>query len=135
MNVKTIAVPMMDGSFSTHFGGASSFALYEVDETTGTVSAKGAVAPPEHGRGVFPAWLRGMGADVILAGGMGPRAVGIFAQHGIEVVLGVEPDEPETLVQSWLDGTLRATGEPCNDHGFHDCDHHEGRRHGRAGRH
>jgi predicted Fe-Mo cluster-binding NifX family protein len=129
-----IAIPLHQGRFSQHFGGAEEFALYTIDDTTGAVSDLRRDVPPEHGRGIYPMWLRQLGADVILAGGMGPRAVGIFQQQGIEVVLGVQGDDPETVIQSYLNGTLQATGEACHDHGFHDCGHdHEG--HGRGGCH
>jgi predicted Fe-Mo cluster-binding NifX family protein len=128
-----IALPIHDGRFSTHFGGAEAFALYEIDEASRTISERRMLAPPEHGRGIFPTWLRQQGATVILAGGMGPRAASIFAQHGIEVVLGVHGDDPEALVKAFLAGTLEASGELCQDHGFHDCGHnhsHGGGSHG-----
>ena len=121
-----IAVPLHQGKFSPHFGGAEAFAVYTIDDANRTIGERLLAAPPEHGRGVFPMWLRRQGATVILAGGMGPRAVGMFAQHGIDVVLGIEGDDPDAVVQGYLDGTLEATGEPCHEHGFHDCDHGHG---------
>ena len=131
--MKTIAVPMMAGSFSSHFGGAEAFALYSVDETTGEVGERRVMSPPEHGRGVFPVWLRQQGAEVVLAGGMGPRAIDIFAHQGIEVVLGVAGTDPDEVVQQFLSGTLVTSGEPCHEHGFHDCGHHD--HDGDCGRH
>lgn len=122
--MKTIAVPMAANGFSSHFGGAEAFALYTVDETTGVVADKRLVRPPEHGRGVFPVWLRQQGAEVVLAGGMGPRAVDIFTRQGVEVVLGVAGGAPDALVRDYLCGALVATGEACHEHGFHDCGHH-----------
>jgi predicted Fe-Mo cluster-binding NifX family protein len=119
-----IAVPLSDNRFSAHFGGADAFALYMVDAARKCVTSTRIVQPPEHGRGVFPAWLRHQGATVILAGGMGPRASSIFESQGIEVQLGVEANDPDAVVQSYIDGTLVTTGELCSDHGFHDCGHH-----------
>jgi len=121
-----IAIPLNQGRFSEHFGGAEMFALYNVDESGRTISERMLGAPPEHGRGVYPVWLRQQGATVVLAGGMGPRAVGILAQHGIEVVLGVQGEDPDAVVQGYLDGTLEATGEACHENGYHDCGHDHG---------
>ena len=120
-----IAVPIRDGQFSSHFGGAETFALYTVDEASRKITERLQAAPPEHGRGVFPMWLRKQGVTTVLAGGMGPRASDIFASHGIDVVLGAEGDEPEVMVQAYLDGTLTFSGELCHDHGFHDCGNHQ----------
>ena len=119
-----IAVPLRDGRFSSHFGGAEAFALYTVDEASREVSEHNLAAPPEHGRGVFPMWLRQQGVTTVLAGGMGPRASNIFAGQGIDVVLGAAGDDPEIMVRQYLEGTLEASGELCHDHGFHDCGHH-----------
>jgi ATP-binding protein involved in chromosome partitioning len=131
----TIAVPMIGERFSEHFGGAQSFALYDVDEEGRTFDGRRVVATPVHERGVFPAWLREIGATVVLASGMGPRASGMLAQYGIEVVLGVQGDDPDQVVRDFLAGTLQATGEPCHDQSFHDCSHHERRGGGGCGGH
>ena len=119
-----VAVPIRDGRFCPHFGGAETFSVFTVDEATGRIVDRRTDAPPEHGRGVFPVFLQQQGVDVVLAGGMGQRASSIFAHHGIEVVLGVEDDEPTRLVERFLAGTLASTGEPCHDHGHHDCGEH-----------
>ena len=51
---------------------------------------------------------------MIVAGGMGQRAQGLFAEHGIEVVVGVEGGTPEALVAAYLDGTLRGGQNICD---------------------
>lgn len=119
-----IAVPLRENKFSTHFGGAEAFALYTVDRSTREVKKRQDVVSPEHGRGVLPAWLRQQGATLVLASGMGPRASDILARYGIEVMLGIAGDDPDAVVQEFLEGTLRTTGELCHEHGFHDCGHH-----------
>ena len=119
-----IAVPIREGRFSSHFGGAEAFALYTVDDQSREVAGHALAAPPEHGRGVFPVWLGKQGVTTVIAGGMGPRASNIFVGQGIDVVLGAEGDDPETMVRAYLDGTLSTTGELCHDHGFHDCGNH-----------
>lgn len=118
-----IAVPIREGRFSSHFGGAEEFAFYTVNEKRKEVANRATASPPEHGRGVFPVWLAKQGATTVLAGGMGPRASGILAGQGIEVVLGADGDDPDAMVRAFLDGTLSFSGELCSDHGFHDCGH------------
>ncbi len=119
-----VALPMVDGRFSEHFGGAEAFGLFEVDEVKKAVVSKSIVEAPPHEKGAFPVWLRDQGASVILAGGMGPRAVQMFEQFGIKVVSGVAGGEPETLVKAFLSGTLVTTGEVCSGGHLHHCGDH-----------
>ena len=129
-----IAIPLHQGRFCSHFGGAEEFAFYAVDPTSSAVADRHLDTPPEHGRGIYPMWLRKKGATVVLAGGMGPRAIEILARHGIEVVLGVEGDDPDAMARDYLSGGLATTGAVCHDHGFHNCGGHQGGRFGQGGR-
>lgn len=129
--MRKIAVPVIGGRFSSHFGGADSFAVFTLDEAGGGIVGRETPPAPPHERGAFPRLLAEQGVGTVLAGGMGPRAVDILAREGIEVVLGVNGDDPEALVRSYLEGTLEATGESCHDHGFHG--HGESGPHGAAG--
>lgn len=119
-----VAVPMIQGRFSDHFGGAEGFGLFEVDEGSKTIVSRSFCVAPPHERGAFPRWLRDQGAKVVLAGGMGPRAMQMFEHFGIEVVAGVRGDDPAALVQSFVNGTLQATGEGCSGGHLHHCGDH-----------
>ncbi len=121
-----IAVPLCEGRFTSHFGGADAFALYSVEGAGTAIDHREVAVPPEHGLGVFPMWLRNRGVTTVLAGGMGPRAAEIFLGQGIGVVLGAEGDDPEAMARAYLEGTLSTSGERCHDHGFHDCGHDHG---------
>jgi predicted Fe-Mo cluster-binding NifX family protein len=56
-----------------------------------------------------------MGANVIIAGGMGSRAQGLFNENGIKVVTGAPADTPESLVHRYLTEKL-VTGANVCDH-------------------
>lgn len=114
-NVMRIAIPVANGRLSMHFGHCEAFDLVDVDPQSKTVLKQETVAAPEHQPGLLPRWLAEHGATVIIAGGMGQRAQGLFAEHGITVVVGAPPETPETLVRAYLDGTLK-TGDNVCDH-------------------
>ena len=107
-----IAIPLADGKLTTHFGHCQEFAIIEVagDEITN----KQTLAPPPHEPGVLPAWLHDMGTEVIIAGGMGGRALDLFAQNGITVITGAPAAAPEDLVKSYLDNSLEAGANVCD---------------------
>jgi predicted Fe-Mo cluster-binding NifX family protein len=98
-----------------HFGHCEEFALVDVDEKSGKALKTVTLQPPAHEPGVLPRWLHEQGATVIIAGGMGQRAQQLFAQNGIQVVVGAPAQSPEQLVQAYMQGSLQ-TGENLCDH-------------------
>ncbi len=109
------AVPITDGRLSEHFGFCSHFALFDVDETRKAIIRKEIVASPGHQPGLLPAWLAEEGVSVVIAGGMGSRAQGLFRENGIEAIVGMLGDEPEKAVSDHMEGIL-ATGDNICDH-------------------
>jgi predicted Fe-Mo cluster-binding NifX family protein len=107
------AIPLANGKLTAHFGHCREFALIEVAENK--ITDKQILTPPPHEPGVLPDWLHELGADVIIAGGMGQRAVSLFNEKGIKVIIGAPELEPEALVASYLDNTLM-TGDNICDH-------------------
>lgn len=123
--MQRVAVPTVNGMFSQHFGGADRFAIFEVDEKARKIVSSISAVPPPHEQGSFPTWLKEQGVNAILAGGMGPRAVTMLEDFGIQVVMGIAGSgAPEALVTSFLEGSLTASGESCHDQGFHGCHDH-----------
>ena len=110
-----IAIPLAGGKLSLHFGHCEQFTLLDVDAESGEVLAEASHTPPPHEPGALPRWLSEMGAEVIIAGGMGSRAQGLFEQSGIRVVVGAPAAEPAALARQYVAGTL-ATGENVCDH-------------------
>lgn len=110
-----IAIPLADGRLAMHFGHCERFALIEADSEQKRILKRDDVAAPPHQPGLLPAWLAGRGANVIIAGGMGQRAQGLFAESGIKVVVGAPADVPERLVEAYLAGTL-VSGDNVCDH-------------------
>ena len=110
-----VAIPLVQGKLSAHFGHCEEFALLEVDEQTKQIQEKVMHHPPQHEPGVLPQWLHQLGANIIIAGGMGWRAQQLFQENGITVIVGAAADEPEQIVTAYLKGTLQ-TGENLCDH-------------------
>lgn len=110
-----IAIPLADGKLAMHFGHCERFALVDVDPTEKKILKREDIDAPPHEPGLLPPWLAERGANMIIAGGMGQRAQGLFAQQGIQVVIGASADTPERLVGDYLSGTLQV-GENVCDH-------------------
>jgi ATP-binding protein involved in chromosome partitioning len=111
--VVRIALPVENGRLSTHFGHSPQFGIFVT--RGGRIVDEKYLEPPPHGQGVIPAWLIEQGITVVLAGGLGRRAVARFEEAGIKVVCGVGEGVARDVVLSYLNGTL-VTGDNVCDH-------------------
>ena len=109
-----IAIPLANGKLSMHFGHCEKFALLEVDpEFKRILNREDLIAPP-HEPGMLPPWLADKGANVIIAGGMGQRAQALFAQEGIQVIVGAAAEPPAKIAAAYLAGTLQSGANLCD---------------------
>ena len=108
-----IGIPVTNGVVSSHFGHCEKF--YVVEIIDGKIDNPKMLTPPPHEPGVIPKWLSGYDVTLVLAGGIGSRAVGLFERFGMKVIIGVPSDKPEKLVNDYLNGTLKS-GENACDH-------------------
>jgi predicted Fe-Mo cluster-binding NifX family protein len=111
--VMKIAIPIAEGKLTAHFGHAAEFAIVRVEGQE--IKGKELLTPPPHEPGVLPGWLHELGVEVIIAGGMGQRALSLFGDNSIKVVTGAANHTPEELVKQYLTNTL-VTGENVCDH-------------------
>ncbi|HQL01302.1 MAG TPA: NifB/NifX family molybdenum-iron cluster-binding protein [Smithellaceae bacterium] len=109
-----IAIPLAEGRLAMHFGHCASFALVDIDPQTKKIIKTEELAAPPHQPGLLPPWLAERGATMIIAGGMGQRAQQLFAQQGIQVVVGAPPETPEKLVVDFFAGTLITGANTCD---------------------
>ena len=113
----------LDSQVSAHFGRCPYFTLVDVDGQE--VKEVSAVDNPYYGNhtpGQVPAFIHSQSADVMLAGGMGRRAMGFFQEYGIQAVTGASGTTVRQALQGYLGGELR-DAEPCvESHQHHHCD-------------
>lgn len=109
-----IAVPLADKILAIHFGHCERFALIDVDPSEKKILKREDVDAPPHQPGLLPPWLAERGADMIIAGGMGQHAHDLFAERGMQVIVGAPAETPEKLVSDYLAGTLAVGGNNCD---------------------
>ena len=110
-----IAVPVVNGVLSMHFGHCEAFALVDVDPDSRTIVKTEEAGAPPHQPGLLPRWLGDKDVDIVIAGGMGQRARSLFEEQNVSVVVGASSESPKVLVKHYLAGTLQ-TGDNVCDH-------------------
>jgi ATP-binding protein involved in chromosome partitioning len=109
-----IAIPLAQGQLCAHFGHCDEFAIVDVNAQEKCVSGIHRHVPPAHAPGVLPQWLGQQNVNVVIAGGMGSRAQTLFAENGIQVVIGATAGTPEAVVNAYLNGTLQTGANICD---------------------
>ncbi len=120
---KKIAIPTTGGKLSAHFGHCEKFAIFVVEDSK--IVSNEMITPPPHEPGSHPKFLRELGCDVIIGGGMGTRAQNLFAQNNIEVFIGVPDVALEELVNTYIANELKSGDNLCGHEDGHDheCQH------------
>lgn len=100
-----------DGDFvSAHFGRCPSFTVVDIED--GKIKKKEVIENPGHQPGLIPQFLKQHGVQCIVAGGMGMRAQGFFADEGIQIILGATGKIGD-IVGSLQKGTLKSGDSLC----------------------
>jgi predicted Fe-Mo cluster-binding NifX family protein len=100
----------LDAPISGHFGRALYFAIVEVE--AGEIHDVTFAANPHHPHhqpGQVPAFVQSLGANVMLSGGMGGRAIALFDRYGIDVATGATGTVGHA-VTCYLNGELNSAG-------------------------
>lgn len=108
----------LDSVVSPHFGRCPYYILVEMDGHQ--VKTLRAVENPYYGRhepGQVPFFIQSQGAEVMLSGGMGRRAIAAFEQYGIQAVTGATGTVRHALAQ-YLAGVLEGAA-PCAESAAH----------------
>ena len=104
----------LEGVVSHHFGRCPYYTLVDIED--GEVKHTEVISNPyygQHAPGVVPQFIHNKGADVMITGGMGARAMAFFQQYGIEVVTGASGTVRYAL-EHYLHGELKGA-EPCGE--------------------
>lgn len=102
----------LDSPVAQHFGHAPYFVLVEVEN--GAVTAAEVAANPfaeSHQPGQIPDFIHAQGAEVMISGGMGGRAIAFFQEVGVQTATGAS-GTVDQAVQAYLSGTLTGAA-PC----------------------
>lgn len=105
----------LESSVSEHFGRCPYFIFLEIEK--GEVKNVKGIANPYYGfhmqPGVLPQFLKDKGVEVVVAGGMGQRAIGFFDLWGIQTLTGVNGKIKDVL-PPLLEGKL-SHSSPCEE--------------------
>lgn len=113
-----VAIATDEGEVAGHFGRCPSYVIADIAD--GQILAKEEIPNPGHEPGFLPQYLAERQVECIIAGGMGPRAKGLFDEKEIKVITGVNGGVDDVL-QKFAVGSLESGEDSCGHLGS--CDH------------
>ncbi len=106
----------LESHLSPHFGRCPYYVFVEVENgKIRNVEVKENPYFSRHVPGAVPQFIAGQGAKVIVAGGMGPRAIDWFRKLGVQPVTGVS-GKIKDILKDYLAGRIQLEAEPCGEH-------------------
>jgi predicted Fe-Mo cluster-binding NifX family protein len=115
----------LDSIVAEHFGRCPAFVLVDVENgVIGAVHSVDNPFYPNHEPGQVPNFIASQGANVMLTGGMGGRAIMFFQQANVEAVTGASGTVRQA-VELYLGGGLQ-NAAPCQE----SVEHGHGNMHG-----
>ncbi len=109
-----LAIPLVESKLSQHFGHCQEFAIVDVNVDSKKIVSTELLTPPAHEPGVLPKWLSSLHVNVIIAGGIGQRAQQLFANNGIDVVVGAPVDTADNIALAYVNKTLVSGANVCD---------------------
>ncbi len=108
----------LDGEnrLSGHFAHSDRFRIADIEsgKVIRSVIKKNPYDFKDLSPGELPAYVKGLGADVLLVGGIGTRAVNIFEKDGVDIVYGLTVDG-ERALRDFLEGKLKKGKNECTE--------------------
>lgn len=121
-----IAIPYENGNIFQHFGHTEQVKLYEAED--GQIVSAQVLDTNGSGHGALAGFLSGLGADILICGGIGAGAQAALAGAGIKLYGGVS-GAADSAAEAFLAGKLEYDPDVhCDHHG-----HHGGGEHGHCG--
>ena len=113
----------LESEMSMHFGRCPYYMMLDV-EGTEVVKTEAIENPFFNGHvpGAVPEFINKQNVNVMIAGGMGPKAIDMFGGFGIDVITGVA-GKVGNVLKAYLDGKVSGTAACKHDHGDSCGDH------------
>jgi predicted Fe-Mo cluster-binding NifX family protein len=128
-----VAISTDGNNVAAHFGRCPSYTIVDIEDNK-VVNTK-IVENPGHMPGAIPQLMNEMDVNVMIAGGMGPRAINFFNEYEIQTVVGIQ-GKIDDVIEAMLAGKLEGAESLCDPgsakgHGVEKaiCDHVDGESH------
>ena len=116
-----VAIPSSGDQVNPHFGHSEEFTVVGIEgQQVGSMEIISA-RMLQHNHGGLAGLIKDSGADIVIAGGIGPGAVQALEAAGLRVVTGAS-GKVEEVAEKYARGELSSSGESCS-HSHHHHDH------------
>ncbi len=106
IKMKRVAVPVVKGQLSEHFGQCNHYEIFEIDN--GNVKSEELEIPPKEDITKLPEWAAGEGITDIIAYKIDKRIITLFTPFRINLFVGIPINSPRNLIDDYINGRLKS---------------------------
>ena len=106
-----VAISSENNYVSAHFGRAPEFTFVTIEDNE--IINTEVHGNPGHSIGSIPRFIKENGAECLIVGGIGHRAIQFFRQYGIEIIMGVQGPIND-IINALINGTLLGGESFCD---------------------
>ena len=102
--MKRVAIPITDGKLSEYFGHCNFYEIYDIQNNS---IVKNTVEKPKvHDIKDLPDWASSNGITDIITYKLSNQIITLFSKYKINLYVGITVDNPEKLIEKFLDEEL-----------------------------
>jgi len=108
---KVIIISSDNGKVAEHFGRCPEFTIAKI--RGGKIIEKRVIPNPGHSTNFLPKFFSEKGAEVIISGGAGQKAIMLFEEYGIKMILGIQGNI-DSVLKKFVNGQLEEKESFCS---------------------
>ena len=101
-----IAIPVTGNILSERFGECSHYIVFEIENKT--IVSKKTEVPPIKSIEKLASWAKDSGITDVIVNNISSNYLNYFSDTKINLFVGVKPNNPELLIEEYLNGTLQS---------------------------
>jgi len=104
--MRRVAIPIGDNKLSENFGECNFYEIFEIED--GEVRKSSLEIPEVEAVDELPMWLEQRGITDVIVHRIKKQIISLFASKKINLFVGINPDTPEKLIETYLEGKLES---------------------------
>lgn len=111
--MKRVAIPVVEGKLSEHFGQCNYYQIFEIDGNS--IIKIETEIPPHHNIEKLPEWATTKKVTDVIAYKIDKSIISLFSNNKINLFIGVRMNTPLGIIDDYMNGNLKSDSRIINE--------------------